>query len=863
LKLVVESSGDRWAVPFDNRTFAYSCAAEGDTEVVAASAVFADGRRASASVVTDARGHSTGESVESVAVTVDSAELDPCVALASSSELVLRTDLRQGFEVAFVLDPSADYRALAGLGQPSVADGGSWQDIASAFSGGDELWFVSPDNRLAREDGFSQGREAWFGSFFEKGLRQVSGPVRIAEAVAVAGLTVAADPHRRAVVLVLGPGTESPAGRITAAQARSYLAEIGVPLHVIRTSGSKGDGWPEGAEVHSIGELARVFEDIRRSIDWQCVAWHPEGWRLGEIAALLPSDTVIAGRGAVASQAAGSVWRRAGVATRPVINGPITDQPVARERVEVTAVSVLVRTRDAKGRPVTDLSAADLTVTEDDRPVPILGVEPLPQSRVIEGDPLAPTGAVTEEAPPTRKIVPVAIYVERGLAGTDDLVPALSALAERAEWLTSLGPVDIVVADESVEPYLEGADDAAEVRDALAALAALPSNRHAIERIRTEYVRYIREYPERGRARDGGEAVSAAPSNILRVRTMTVARSAIFEEDALLTGTMARMNDWALGLPSSGPRLLFLVGTGFDEDPIDFYLYFLQSKDPSFAAAARAEFLRYNQATRVDSVGRELAAAGWMVVPVATRVAGRMRTAAEFGGGERFQAFLTDSQEEGAYLRDVDFMLLDPLGSQRHLSEPSGGKVVIGGRGLDELINESSGWYRLTYQVDRAPDGAMHKVAVIANRPDVEVESTGVVVSGTSEGRAAMRLRVLLEDPSAKGELPVRLAVGEARSGDEGSIMAGLTVTVDFGPISPLFEESGRRVLRFSVGVRAGTGVPSISHQLATAVGAIAGMRYEIPIQWTKKDLSQVVVIVEDLGSGAWGGEVVELRTAP
>jgi hypothetical protein len=323
------------------------------------------------------------------------------------------------------------------------------------------------------------------------------------------------------------------------------------------------------------------------------------------------------------------------------------------------------------------------------------------------------------------------------------------------------------------------------------------------------------------------------------------------------------MNDWALGLSSSGPRLLFLVGTGFDEDPIDFYMYFLQSEDPSLAAAARAEFLRYNQATRVDAVGRELAAAGWMVVPVATRVSGTMRTAAEFGGGEKFQSFLTDSQEESAYLRDVDFMLLDPLGSQRHLSEPSGGKVVVGGRGLDGLISESSGWYRLTYQVDRAPDGAMHEVAVTATRPGVQIESTGVVVSGTSEGRAAMRLRTLFEDHSANGELPIRLEVGEASSGEEGFFMAGLAVTVDFGPISPLFEESGRRVLRFTVGVHGGTGGPSTSHQLATAVGAVAGMRYEVPIRWTKKDLSQVAVVVEDLGSGAWGGAVEELKSAP
>jgi hypothetical protein len=341
---------------------------------------------------------------------------------------------------------------------------------------------------------------------------------------------------------------------------------------------------------------------------------------------------------------------------------------------------------------------------------------------------------------------------------------------------------------------------------------------------------------------------------------MTAARSSIFEEDALLTRTMARMNDWALGLPSIGPRLLFLVGTGFDEDPIDFYLYFLETKEPSLAAAARAEFLRYNQATRVLSVGRELAAAGWMVVPVAIRVAGTMRSSAEFGGGEKFQAFLTDSDNEGGYLRDVEFMLLDPLGPQQHLAEASGGQVVMGGRGLDKLISESSGWYRLTYQVDRAPDGVLHEVVVTSNRSGVKVESTDVVVSGTSEGRAAMRLRRLLDDPTLIGELPVRVEIGEPRSADGDKIIADLTVIVDFAPIAPLFAKDGKRVLRFSVAVRDDAGGTSIHHQLVTAVGAVGGMRYEVPVQWRKKEPSDVAVVVEDLGSSAWGGTVEELR---
>jgi len=444
--------------------------------------------------------------------------------------------------------------------------------------------------------------------------------------------------------------------------------------------------------------------------------------------------------------------------------------------------------------------------------------------------------------------------VESQLAGSDDIAPTLADLAERADWLTALGPVDIAVADQGVEVVLEGENDPEVVRESLEELSSLPYHGHVIERIRTDYLRYIREYPERYPTREGERIQTSTPDNKLRVQTMTTARSAIFQEDAVLRMAMERMNDWALALPAAGPRLLIVVGAGFDEDPVDFYMRFIEMKDPSFAPAARAEFLRYNQATRVDAVGHELAAAGWLVLPMATRVAGTQRMSAEFNGGETFQSFLTDGVGAAANIRDVEFMLMDPLGSQQHLAAPSGGKVVMGGKGLDALIAESTGWYRLTYQVARAPDGALHEVAVTANRPDIEVQTTGVVVSGTSEGRSARRLRRLLDDAAEAGELPVEVSVSDPRPAEGRKVIAGLTVTVDFQPIAPLFVDDGQRVLRFSVAVRGDKTEPYIHHQLGTAVGALGGMHFEMPIEWTEKDATDLAGVVEGLGSGGWGG---------
>jgi len=860
--LEIMTAGQRWPVSTEGRTFAYPCADPGHARVVAVSAVFPDGRRAEAAVETDSIGHVAAPAPWPLALEATSAALDPCGAVEARLPGV-RPVVGDEFEIVFVLDPRVDYRALAGLGTDSSDAANvkrSWQKASDSLADADGLWYVIPNDPPERVNGFSEGRETWLGGFFARGVEADSERSFLADAVAAAGLTAGAGPRRRIVVLVLGVGSGDDGSRFNPTQVRSYLAEIGVPLIVLESGAAAGGDWPDGVQVGSVDDLAGAFEAVRARLDEQCVEWLPADMHPRAVVASLPAGIAVAGRLGEGAGEGAEVWRRAAVAQSETT--PISDEPVASELVEVTAVTVLVSARDAKGRPVTDLGADDLTVTEDGKAEPVLGLEPVQSVQPAVERPTAPTAPTPIASLPVKKIVPVAVYVERDLAGPADIAPALAAVAERADWLTGLGPVDVVVADKDVETVLKGAVHPAQVRETLENLAAEGVRAHGIERIRTEYLRENRKYPDRPSRREGGEAeaqYAGENSNVTRAKAMSSARQAIFQEDALLRRTMERMNDWALSLPATGPRVLVTIGLGFDEDPSDFYIPFLEQKDPTLAAPARAEFMNYNQATRVDNVGRELAAAGWLVVPVATRTLGSPRTGAEYGGGDRFQAFLTDSQG-GSYNRDVDYMLMDPLGSQAHLAAPSGGRVVMGGKGLDKLIAEASGWYRLTYQVARAPDGAYHDVAVISERPGVEVRGTGVVVSGTSEGRAAMRLRQLLEGSLGRGELPVKLVLGTPRHGDGKTSTVDLSVTVDLGPIAPLFRESGRRALRFSVVVRSGETESEVVHRLATVDGAVAGFRYDVPLEWSKHEPSEVAVVVEDLSSGAWGGDVEKLQ---
>jgi hypothetical protein len=247
-----------------------------------------------------------------------------------------------------------------------------------------------------------------------------------------------------------------------------------------------------------------------------------------------------------------------------------------------------------------------------------------------------------------------------------------------------------------------------------------------------------------------------------------------------------------------------------------------------------------------------------MVVPVATTTAGSQTGAAEIGGGDRFQTFMS-AQTDAIRTSYAQFLMLDPLGAQRHLAAPSGGEVAMGGAGLDRLIDESSGWYRLTYQIDRPPDGANHDLAISTDRAGVMINSTSVVASETLESEAAARVRRLLRGLQETGDLEVEIAVTEPQPTSAATMSAEAAVTASLEAISALLVEGGRRPLRVTVGVLAGDNEPFVLHRTETVDGVVPVWSYRVPLQWPEGPAT-IAVLVEDLGSGAWGGAVGDLR---
>jgi len=513
-------------------------------------------------------------------------------------------------------------------------------------------------------------------------------------------------------------------------------------------------------------------------------------------------------------------------------------------RVEVTAVSVLIDARDAGG-PVTDLTAGDLEVAEDGVPVRILGLLPL-----IAHTPMIPSEEPMTAAPAVNRSppVPITIYIDSVLSGTFALQPATEALAGESVRLTAVGPVSVVLADKTIETVLEPTEDSDRLAAILTALAKRGGGPHAVERIRRRFLHDLTALPVQTFAKDAESRGQSAT----RAQVRMFAGAAASEEAATVTRSTDRLREWALRGGSGSPKILLLVGSGFDEDPVPFYLPFVESREPEMREVVRRELERNRHGERIEALGRDLAAAGWRVTPFAASSTGSSLMTAEFGG-----AAITGASSPVPL---PDRLMIDPIGAQRHIAAASGGEVVVGSGGLTRHLDGMTGWYRLTYQVSRAPDGALHDLMVTSQRPTIDIRTPEVIASETSQSQATTRLFDLLDDYDRRGDLEVDVIMEAAYHIDPKQLSAEATIVADLDPVAPLLEFQGPSQLRLSVAVKVGDHQPMILHRRErlerTGEGTV--WYYQVPLRWPEGP-ARMAVIVEELGTGVWGGTLVDL----
>ena len=142
--------------------------------------------------------------------------------------------------------------------------------------------FFSSEDYSAKDDYF-------FSAIRKVAIGNRSGDPRVADAVAIAGLSAAEKSRRRAVVLLLGSGATE-AGPITAERARRCLANLGVPLFVGDVSrapakseqnpdpGAEAQAdarahWPEAVRVSGLTSLLGVFRSLEKELASQRIVW--------------------------------------------------------------------------------------------------------------------------------------------------------------------------------------------------------------------------------------------------------------------------------------------------------------------------------------------------------------------------------------------------------------------------------------------------------------------------------------------------------------------------------------------------------------------------------------------------------------
>lgn len=95
------------------------------------------------------------------------------------------------------------------------------------------------------------------------------GAERLADAVAVAGVSAAARKRRRAVVLLID-GESPDASASTPRAVEAYLASIHVPFAVWATSGD-GRGWSDAVSIGRLDQLGEAMVELRGRLDRQRV----------------------------------------------------------------------------------------------------------------------------------------------------------------------------------------------------------------------------------------------------------------------------------------------------------------------------------------------------------------------------------------------------------------------------------------------------------------------------------------------------------------------------------------------------------------------------------------------------------------
>lgn len=488
-----------------------------------------------------------------------------------------------------------------------------------------------------------------------------------------------------------------------------------------------------------------------------------------------------------------------------------------------TRVTVPVEVWAQKGDLRRPLTTADFAVRENGEPRRVVAAEPL-----------------TSE--PWRFV----IYVDRVLAGTATVRAATGALAERLLPLVGAGTVEVVVAEPEPRVLVAATRSAPAVDEALSRLYLLGSGRDDVraarQRFRTEM---------KSRAED--DSVS------------DLVTDAVEDEARLVRRQEERLASWLASRESDRPGILFLVSDGFDLDPRGFYL----SEVPKAETPPQLSDSLAPQVLDRDTLetARLAAALGWNVYPLSVGNENlpnirRWRPSSSpqvpigvdvtLPGKRSAEG---DEEEAGPKPKAELPALLAPLEPLRWLAEASGGEVLTSRADVAAALSRLRSRWLVTYETLRPEAGPSRTLEVAITDPKLAIRSRRWQAPVHPEEVAAFRSRDLLageEEEQGGLQINVRIHRGTEPGGTGQPL---LEVRLDDDAPAPDAH------WRLTLATPASGGAVEVSHRLLAA-GELAvdaeGWTWRGPVT-LPADGERLGVLVENLTSGAWGGDVADL----
>ncbi|MCP4203510.1 MAG: VWA domain-containing protein [bacterium] len=514
--------------------------------------------------------------------------------------------------------------------------------------------------------------------------------------------------------------------------------------------------------------------------------------------------------------------------------------PLAAERIEI---EIPVGTTEG-GQAI---SAEDVTVEVAGRAAEVLSIrDGRPSSRVV-------------------------IYVDDLLSPPLSVHNGLLELAEQASSLVGLGTVEVVSAGEEVRRSVPPTRAPEQLAEALAWLRLRTKSEGGQLVVRERFV-------EEARLADlvGNEHLAISATGGQRLAEIaSLVREALAEEAELLGRHRNQLLAWAAEQASSEPKMLLLVGGGFDLDLEQFYREILR---PFELAELVDDQVTPEIAPTINDLARTLSAVGWTIWSYSPEAA---QDALLEGGEEKGPAEVTTTYEGGRRVdRTVITPRFDALEGLRRLLGGSGKSVPEAAllephEGLRELTRETGGSVLVDRaQLESAFDVLSRRLVVTAELPveiaDLVAAQAAVrpssgdadralgrrwVSPGMPELLSVVRAQQLLDGDSAEGGLFVEAIAEEAA--DSGSLRLEVITARN------VEESEGLPFERLQVTTVAFEADGRLSSERRELRGAqISDGAFSVDLGSTVSPDSPVVVIVEDLQSGQWGGAYASLVAA-